>query len=792
MDTRACARLLAATGVALGAVVLACQPGGSSTATPSSVPGAERLPATSVAAAPARERADVRRTLQHDVGLGSGAAASGGEVAGSGVQVVDESKPHQHRVDPVTGGLVSIRPGTVPRSEDLGPVHVDPLPAGVSLDDPTDTRSLYERAGVVRAALAAAGEPVSAGATAPVGTPSIPVLSSHVTPSCTGTGTDGKRVQVVYAHESGVTGRYTSVKPLLLDEVAGVDDVFAVSSAQTDGGRRVRWVSAGGCIPSVLNVTLPSGSLRSDFNATISAMRAAGYQDPNRKYLVFAEASSLCGIGTVYDDDRTSSTNYNNGYAASYARVDLPCWSTGHSVPAHELTHNLGGVQDSAPHSTKAGHCYDESDLMCYVDSDGAVMRTVCPGSQEQLLDCGHDDYFSTAPTADNYLATHWNTAASGFLDVVPALGATSGPTVTVTRSGASTDSVRTGEPVEFTATASRPSAFAWTASPACPVVADGATARLTCPSTVTGTVTVTARATATADGLVGRGTAGVLVTKAAAPTVSVVAPASAAAGAAFPVTANATGTGDLRYTWSAAGCSVADPAAPATTVTCAADTASQNLPVTVAVSQADGQVARATSYVSLVGAAGPVPTRTDTRWSTVRTGGGHVAATLSTTAGAAVPGTVVQVQVRWWGSTLWRQRETVTTSATGVATTSSSTSRAGWVRFVKVSDADHAGATSASLFLRASTRVRASSAPHHVAGSAATIAGVRLPGVPMTLQHKVRGTSRWVDVVRLRTDSRGLVARTVRPWHPTYYRWVFRGGSTQLAARSTAVRVHR
>ena len=55
---------------------------------------------------------------------------------------------------------------------------------------------------------------------------------------------------------------------------------------------------------------------------------------------------------------------------------------------------------------------------MCYDDdaSGPVVMTVVCTPEQEALLDCGDNDYFNTNPAAGNYLATHWNTANSSFL----------------------------------------------------------------------------------------------------------------------------------------------------------------------------------------------------------------------------------------------------------------------------------------------------------------------------------------------------------------------------------------
>jgi hypothetical protein len=57
---------------------------------------------------------------------------------------------------------------------------------------------------------------------------------------------------------------------------------------------------------------------------------------------------------------------------------------------------------------------------MCYPDGISAVMSYVCPASFDQRFDCGHDDYFSASPAPESYLATHWNTADSGWLTSDP------------------------------------------------------------------------------------------------------------------------------------------------------------------------------------------------------------------------------------------------------------------------------------------------------------------------------------------------------------------------------------
>ncbi|GMA85949.1 hypothetical protein GCM10025868_11990 [Angustibacter aerolatus] len=131
---------------------------------------------------------------------------------------------------------------------------------------------------------------------------------------------------------------------------------------------------------------------------------------------MWTDANRLCGIGLVYLSDTKAQSNSNNGAAPQWARIDNGCWGYGnggtqHSVEAHELAHTLGSVMGGAPHATSAGHCYDESDTMCYADGGGKAMQQVCAPNLEYLLDCDNDDYYSTYPDPGSWLDTHWNVA---------------------------------------------------------------------------------------------------------------------------------------------------------------------------------------------------------------------------------------------------------------------------------------------------------------------------------------------------------------------------------------------
>ena len=387
--------------------------------------------------------------------------------------------------------------------------HPDDPPAGVDVRAHVATAALVARSGasahraVYRAApspLAPHGARLASGSAAergavvsvlsvPGGTAALGGLAEHVSPSCTGT-TDGDRVQVLYVREASTPSRYAALLPSLRSFVADVDDTLAVSSPTS--GRRVRWVQDDACLPVLPEVVVDDGALTGNLGLDRMAaqLRAAGHGRSDRKYLAFADASTLCGIGQMVQDSEPTSANANNGAIALYARVDTACWAVrngGHSTPAHELTHMLGAVQPGAPHATVNGHCTDEDDALCYDDGSGAAIVTRCAAAgDEGRLDCGHDDYFDDAPTSSGYLAGAWNTARSAFLDVVPALGAA--PT---TSSAAATTPATTTSLPPTTVTPAAPAPAPVVVAIAAPATAYvGASARIsTSVASVTGPV---------------------------------------------------------------------------------------------------------------------------------------------------------------------------------------------------------------------------------------------------------------------------------------------------------------
>ena len=245
---------------------------------------------------------------------------------------------------------------------------------------------------------------------------------------CIGDGISGPRVQAVYAYQIGQPNRIDSVRPLIQGWAADANDIVRASAAHRGGTRDIRYVTGPSCLVDVLAVGVDPAAAGDNFRVTINDLVNRGLSRPDRKYLVWMDASVLCGIAQSYEDDSPGQTNMNNGRApfGLFARVDRGCWgdmrgpSQSH-VETHELVHTLGAVLETAPNRSAAGHCTDDFDVMCYDDDQNPStfpLRIVCGSSAfERRLDCNGDDYFNVAPVAGSWLSRNWNTANSAFLE---------------------------------------------------------------------------------------------------------------------------------------------------------------------------------------------------------------------------------------------------------------------------------------------------------------------------------------------------------------------------------------
>src|SRR4051812_14863590 len=193
------------------------------------------------------------------------------------------------------------------------------------------------------------------------------VIAGHETKvECIGDGTGGKRVQIMYVRDIDTPDNYAAQKAAIGAAALGADRIYRESAAKTQGPHRIRFVHDSGCTLSILNVVVddPADLAGANPLGTLTTLvQAQGFTDPNRKYVMLVDtAANVCGIANRKNDDSAAQTNASNGGSAEYARIDftMPGCRTSDRVIAHELGHNLGAVQTSAPNSNGTGHCTDE------------------------------------------------------------------------------------------------------------------------------------------------------------------------------------------------------------------------------------------------------------------------------------------------------------------------------------------------------------------------------------------------------------------------------------------------
>jgi hypothetical protein len=263
--------------------------------------------------------------------------------------------------------------------------------------------------------------------------------------------------KVIYAYPHDRPDRFAQWKDALQDNVSLIEQFVSSQPGSTKAPRFDMGTSCGPTYLDIQTVALPGArsTYLSNMGTVESAVKAKVNASPggSRNYLVIADTlsgSGIFGLGELFEgstsSDRPDASNiHNNGGLMSVL------WTLDSGAPGagaagwwpegqlHEMTHNLGGVQWTAPHTSQpAGgrdytysHCWDGYDVMCY--RDGPVMShaystsSCAPlaGAMPQTYDCGQDDYFNPAPPAGSYLATHWDVYNSVFMADCTALPGT-------------------------------------------------------------------------------------------------------------------------------------------------------------------------------------------------------------------------------------------------------------------------------------------------------------------------------------------------------------------------------
>jgi hypothetical protein len=276
---------------------------------------------------------------------------------------------------------------------------------------------------------------VAQGALARVATPRVggPQLADSWcgTPTATDRPGLGPAIKVVYVHASDDPDRFAQFADLIQSDARLVTDSVLLASG---GARSVRFDVGTACGANYLDVaTIALPGTRATYAALPLQRRlervhsevvaALGPSVTPRNVLIYGDElaveEGVTGVAMRPSDDRPGPDNSANrgGFAGLVLGDGTAEFGTSHQTTAeHELLHTLGAVQDSAPHATGLGHCWQGVDVLCYPDGSGKELVLSCPDAAPTTIDCGSDDYFSPAPAPGSYLAQHWNVNDSVFL----------------------------------------------------------------------------------------------------------------------------------------------------------------------------------------------------------------------------------------------------------------------------------------------------------------------------------------------------------------------------------------
>ncbi len=269
-------------------------------------------------------------------------------------------------------------------------------------------------------------------------------------------------IKVIYAYPADVGNRLPTYGPIIQ---AGVRSISEFVASESGGAQSIRFDVGTFEGPHCLDIQRVSLPRSRDYYSSPpfeafekvgnDVIPRLGPQGGPRNYLIYADAVAPSGIageaqalispgvtdlpssGALHDKGDLFSMLYGRGGSDFFGSQEVFAPGTTSrlqvEVALHEVSHTLGAVQFSSPHSSGAGHCNDQYDLMCYEDGgpgslfvspncNGAASAPNDPYSAEfQAWDCNKDDFFNPAPAGGSYLATHWNLAQSAFLCTVSA-----------------------------------------------------------------------------------------------------------------------------------------------------------------------------------------------------------------------------------------------------------------------------------------------------------------------------------------------------------------------------------
>jgi hypothetical protein len=243
-------------------------------------------------------------------------------------------------------------------------------------------------------------------------------------------------ISLVYAVPSDQPNRFRQTAGILQPAATAIGRFVALESG---GSKTIRFETGTSCGPEYLRIAFvrlgqPRVAYLDSNGAPVMPLvrdeveRALPAPAGPRNRLVYVDGlvDEAAGYAEVVDADEPGPGNPHNagglfafvwGAREAPSRRDVPSYAY---LMLHEVTHNLGGVQRSAPHTSGAWHCTDEFDVMCYDDGGTPQRQKIACRARSGMLvgayDCNQDDYFNPSPAPGSYLASHLNVYDSAFL----------------------------------------------------------------------------------------------------------------------------------------------------------------------------------------------------------------------------------------------------------------------------------------------------------------------------------------------------------------------------------------